>query len=114
MSRASPVARARAAAPLFFALGDETRLQLLLQLSRKGPGSISSLSAGAAVSRQAVTKHLRVLADAGLVQGERAGREHVWRVRPDRLKDARDWLDRVSGEWDEALERLQAFVEERS
>jgi DNA-binding transcriptional ArsR family regulator len=116
MSRASPagIARARSAAPLFFALGDETRLQLLLQLSRKGPGSISTLSAGSAVSRQAVTKHLRILADAGYVQGERLGREHVWRLKPERLKDAQAWLDRLSAEWDEALGRLQALVEHGS
>jgi DNA-binding transcriptional ArsR family regulator len=113
MSRASPTpgARASSAAPLFAALGDETRLQLLLQLSRRGPGSIASLSAGSPVSRQAISKHLRILADAGYVRGERLGREHVWRLKPERLKDAQAWLDRLSAEWDEALGRLQRFVE---
>jgi len=113
MSRASlaPTAKARSAAPLFAALGDETRLQLLLQLSRQGPGSIASLSARAVVSRQAVSKHLRVLAEAGYVRGERLGREHVWRLKPERLKEAQAWLDRISAEWDEALGRLKGFVE---
>jgi DNA-binding transcriptional ArsR family regulator len=113
MSRVSPTptARARSAAPLFAALGDETRLQLLLQLSRQGPGSIAALSAGSPVSRQAISKHLRILADAGYVRGERLGREHVWRLKPERLKDAQAWLDRLSAEWDEALGRLQRFVE---
>jgi len=114
MSRASAGSRVppRVVAPLFAALGDETRLQLLLQLCRKGPGSIAELSAGAAVSRQAVTKHLKVLADAGYAEGERVGREHVWRLRPERLDDARHWLERVSREWDEALGRLKNFVED--
>ncbi|MED5621469.1 ArsR/SmtB family transcription factor [Ideonella sp. BN130291] len=113
MSRPSgaALAQARSAAPLFAALGDQTRLQLLLQLSRLGPGSIASLSADAVVSRQAVTKHLRILADAGYVQGERVGREHLWRLKPERLQDAQAWLERISAEWDEALGRLKHFVE---
>ncbi|MEM7199558.1 MAG: metalloregulator ArsR/SmtB family transcription factor [Planctomycetota bacterium] len=100
------------AAPLFAALGDPTRLGLVVRLASGGPVSISALSATASVSRQAVSKHLRVLADAGLVSGERRGREHVWRLRPERLEDARASLDRIEAQWDAALERLRRFVED--
>ena len=101
-----------AAAPLFAALGDETRLRLIIRLSSGGPGSITQLSAKSAVSRQAITKHLRVLADAGLVRSTRRGREQVWDLEPRRLADARDYLDRISQQWDAALARLKSFVEE--
>lgn len=113
MSKASATAapRPRAAAPLFAALGDETRLQLLLRLS-SGPESIAQLSANASVSRQAITKHLKVLSDAGLVRGRRQGREHIWQLQPKRLADARDYLDQISRQWDDALGRLKAFVED--
>ena len=102
---------ARDAAPLFAALGDSTRLALLQRLSRQGPGSIAELAAEAAVSRQAVTKHLKVLADAGYVRGARRGREHIWRLQPRRLQEARSCLDRLSREWEVALARLKDFVE---
>ena len=114
MSRRNAAARSpvRDAAPLFAALGDETRLGLILRLSSGGPGSITQLSAKAAVSRQAITKHLRVLADAGLVRSTRRGREQVWDLEPRRLVDAHAYLDRISAQWDAALERLKRFVEE--
>lgn len=113
MSRASVLpAKAQSVAPLFAALGDETRLQVLLRLSRRGRGSIAEVGEGVSVSRQAVTKHLNVLAKAGFVQGERHGREHVWRLRPERLKEVQAWLDRVSREWDGSLQQLQRFVED--
>jgi DNA-binding transcriptional ArsR family regulator len=102
----------RDAAPLFAALGDETRLRLVLRLSSGGPGSITQLSAKSAVSRQAITKHLRVLADAGLVRSTRRGRAQVWDLEPGRLADAHDYLDRISQQWDAALARLKRFVEE--
>lgn len=102
----------RDAAPLFAALGDETRLRLILRLSSGGPGSITQLSAKSAVSRQAITKHLRVLADAGLVRSTRRGREQVWDLEPGRLADAHEYLDRISEQWDRALARLKSFVEE--
>jgi len=104
--------RAREAAPLFAALGDATRLQLLMRLSSSGPESIAQMSAKSAVSRQAITKHLRVLADAGFVTGERRGREHVWRLRPRQLQEVHAQLDRISRQWEDALERLRAFVED--
>lgn len=104
----------QAAAVLFAALGDGTRLDLLWRLSRHGPGSIAELAAEGAVSRQAVTKHLKVLADAGYVRGARRGREHIWRVQPRRFDEARACLDRISREWDVALSRLKQFVEDSS
>lgn len=104
--------RVRDAAPLFAALGDETRLRLIVRLSSSGPGSITQLSAKSAVSRQAITKHLRVLSDAGLVRSTKRGREQVWDLEPKRLNDAHEYLDGISKQWDEALERLRKFVEE--
>lgn len=105
-------ARVRDAAPLFAALGDPTRLSLVSRLASGGPESIAGLSETADVSRQAVTKHLRVLSDAGLVRGFRRGRQHIWELRPRRLIDAHDYLDRIDAQWDAALSRLKAFVEE--
>lgn len=114
MSRASggAAAQLRDAAPLFAALGDETRLRLVLRLSAAGPESIAGLAAGAEVSRQAVRKHLEVLARAGLARGSRRGREHVWALEPGRLAEARAHLERISRQWDEALGRLRHLVEE--
>jgi DNA-binding transcriptional ArsR family regulator len=113
MSPASGVAsvRARDAAPLFAALGDATRLGLLVRLSSGGPGSITRLSEKSQVSRQAITKHLEVLCEAGLVRSRRSGRERIWELQPKRLADAREYLDRISLQWDDALRRLTAFVE---
>lgn len=113
MSRDSALTapRVRDAAPLFAALGDETRLRLILRLSSAGPGSITQLSAKAAVSRQAITKHLRVLSRAGLVRSTRRGRERVWDLETSRLADAHEYLDRISRQWDKALDRLKLFVE---
>lgn len=98
-------------APLFTALGDETRLHIVRRLCREGPLSISRLAEGSGVSRQAVSKHLRVLGDAGLARGERHGREHRWMLQVARLDDARRYLDRISDQWDDAIERLRTFVE---
>ena len=103
--------RAHDAAPLFAALGDATRLQLLMRLSTSGPESIAQMSEKSAVTRQAITKHLQVLSDAGFVAGERRGREHIWRLRPQRFRDVQAQLDRISKQWDDALERLRALVE---
>lgn len=112
MSRTGSAVRRAEAAPVFAALGDATRLRLVARLCDEGPLSIAHLSEGAAVTRQAITKHLRALADAGVVQGTRRGREHVWELRPKRLEMARRYLEQVSGQWDAAIERLRAFVEE--
>jgi DNA-binding transcriptional ArsR family regulator len=110
--RPSSAARSsRASAPVFAALGDETRLQLVSRLCERGPLSIAKLTAGFDVTRQAITKHLHVLADAGLVRGTRDGRESVWELEPHRLAEARRHLDLISKRWDEALARLKSLVE---
>jgi DNA-binding transcriptional ArsR family regulator len=100
------------AAPVFAALGDETRLRLLARLGDGRPLSISALAAGEPMTRQAVTRHLRVLETAGLVRGEKSGREQRWELQSARLEDAKDWLETLSRRWDERLDRLRAFVEE--
>ncbi|MEW6322477.1 MAG: metalloregulator ArsR/SmtB family transcription factor [Acidobacteriota bacterium] len=101
------------AAVLFAALGDPTRLALVHRLSAEGPQSIARLSDGAGVTRQAITKHLEALAEAGLAHDVRAGRERIWELETGRLAIARRELDRISAEWDAAIGRLQAFVEEQ-
>jgi DNA-binding transcriptional ArsR family regulator len=103
---------ARSAAPLFAALGDETRLALVERLSVGGPLSIARLTDGVGITRQAVTKHLSVLAEAGLVRDTRRGRERIWALDLERLAEARRSLDQMSQQWDEALKRLKTFVEE--
>ena len=103
--------RARAAS-LFAALGDETRLRLVSRLCNDGPTSIAKLTAGSKVSRQAITKHLRVMGEAGLVRSARRGRESIWRLERQRLEHARRYLDLISKQWDDALERLRKFVED--
>src|ERR671912_459609 len=112
MSRPNAVHRSdvRDAAPLFAALGDKTRLQLVMRLASGGPGSITRLSARSKVSRQAISKHLVVLSDAGLVRSTWRGRERVWDLAPERLADAHEYLDRISQTWDQAIDRLRAFV----
>ena len=104
--------RASNAAPVFAALGDETRLHLVARLGREGPLSIAKLTERTTITRQAVAKHLRVLEDAGLVQGARDGRESVWQLEPKRIEDARAHLETISRQWDDTLERLRAFVED--
>jgi DNA-binding transcriptional ArsR family regulator len=113
MSRPSgKLAEPAEAAPLFAALGDRTRLALVARLSAGGPSSIAALSAGSPVTRQAITKHLTVLAEAGLVRDFRRGRERIWELDPERLAEAGTYLDEISQQWDRALDRLRVFVEE--
>jgi DNA-binding transcriptional ArsR family regulator len=104
-------ARVAEAAPLFAALGDPTRLALLQRLSADGPASISILADRFAMTRQGVTKHLHVLAAAGLIEGSRQGREHVWTLNPTRLAEGRRWLERIARRWDDALVRLKGHLE---
>jgi DNA-binding transcriptional ArsR family regulator len=104
-------ARLRDPAAVFAALGDETRLRLVSRLSSGGPASISRLTDGSGVTRQAVTKHLRVLSRAGLVRARRRGRESLWRLQPERLDEAQRSLDLIARQWDHALSKLKAFVE---
>lgn len=99
------------AGPVFAALGDETRLAVVARLCAGGPQSITRLTTGSAVTRQAITKHLNVLAGAGLVRSVRRGRERVWELDTKRLDTASRWLDRISNRWDEALDRLKHLVE---
>lgn len=103
--------QARTAAPAFAALGDPTRLAMVARLCRLGPLSTASLTAGTDVSRQAVTKHLLALQDAGLVRSERAGRDRVWELKPQRLAELRAYVEAISFQWDEALVRLRDVVE---
>jgi len=105
-------APASSTAPIFAALGDETRLRIVLRLCDEGPLSITGLTAGSKVTRQAITKHLRVMEAAGLVQSKRHGRESVWQLEQRRLRDARHYLDLISKQWDDALGRLRKFVED--
>jgi DNA-binding transcriptional ArsR family regulator len=98
-------------APVFAALGDETRLSLVKKLCDGQSHSISELADGRDLSRQAVTKHLRVLQGVGLVSCVRSGRESLFKLEPEPIAAMREYLDRVSMQWDEALGRLKAFVE---
>jgi DNA-binding transcriptional ArsR family regulator len=107
----APRLEAKRSAPVFAALGDETRLHLVARLCAKGPQSIASLTDGTEVSRQAVTKHLRVLEEAGLACATRQGRESLWELAPEPLDGARKFLELVSERWDSAIERLKAHVE---
>jgi DNA-binding transcriptional ArsR family regulator len=99
-------------APVFAALGDETRLQLVSRLCNNGPTSITRLTDGFPMTRQAVTKHLRVMQKSGLVRSSRHGRENIWQLDQRRLSDVRHYLDLISKQWDDALGRLRGFVED--
>jgi len=99
-------------APIFAALGDATRINIISRLNRVGPMSIARLTHGTSISRQAITKHLHALESAGLVISERAGREVLWSVRSGQLDKARRYLDKISAQWDSALARLRKAVEE--
>ncbi len=112
MSPTTSSARFRDAAPVFAALGETARLRLVGRLCDDGPLSITQLSEGAGVTRQAVTKHLKALAGAGVVRGRRRGRERIWELQPKRLEVARRYLDDVSAQWDASIDRLRAFVED--
>jgi DNA-binding transcriptional ArsR family regulator len=98
-------------APIFSALGDEMRLRLIAVLCVGGAMSITQLTSGTDISRQAVTKHLNVLAAAGLVRGIKIGREHLWEFEPSQLDEARRSLELIARQWDQALARLKAVVE---
>jgi DNA-binding transcriptional ArsR family regulator len=110
-SRKGRGARRHENALVFAALGDETRLMLVAKLSAGRPSSISQLTRGSRLSRQAITKHLRVLEEAGIVHSVRAGRESLFEFDREPMDELRAYLERVSREWDQALGRLKAFVE---
>jgi DNA-binding transcriptional ArsR family regulator len=106
------MAKIAAAAPVFAALGDSTRLRLVARLSGDGPLSIARLSDDSGVTRQAITKHLNALAAAGLARNSRSGRERIWELQTGRLENARRCLDQIADQWDAAIGRLRDFVEE--
>jgi DNA-binding transcriptional ArsR family regulator len=112
MPRSSAAHSASVSAQVFAALGDEQRLRLVARLSKEGQLSIAELSADAGVSRQAVTKHLHVLEEAGLVHGRRDGRRHVWSLERKRLQKAQEHLHAISCQWDSAIDRLKSYVED--
>lgn len=108
----SPSGEIRASpAPVFAALGDGTRLSLLQKLSDGRTRSIATLSADTCLTRQAITKHLRVLEHAGLVSSSRAGRESRYTFRPEPIAEIRSYLETVSAQWDGALSRLRSLGE---
>jgi DNA-binding transcriptional ArsR family regulator len=96
---------------VFAALGDATRLALIARLAQGEASSIAELTARTSLTRQAITKHLRVLERANLIRGRRAGRESRFVLNPAPIESLRHYLDRISSEWDDALRRLQRFVE---
>ena len=107
-------ARLRAATDLpavFFALGDKTRLQLIAVVCAGGAFSIAQLTANTDVTRQAVTRHLQMLADAGLVKDVKVGRERLWQFEPGAMEEARRSLETIGRQWDQALGKLKASLE---
>lgn len=110
--RTSAAVRKAAPAPIFAALGDETRLALIEKLSDGTPCSIAQLTEGTDLTRQAVTKHLRVLEGVSIVRGVRTGRETLFQLDLTPIRAVRDYADVVSAQWDQALARLKTFVEE--
>jgi DNA-binding transcriptional ArsR family regulator len=98
-------------APVFAALGDETRLRLIAVLCVGGAMSITQLTSGTDLTRQAVTKHLAVLAGAGLARNVKVGRERLWEFEPNQMAEARRSLEIIAAQWDSALEKLKLAVE---
>lgn len=109
--RSAAGGKLRAQAPIFAALGDETRLALVAKLCGGGASSISQLTAGSKMTRQAVSKHLRVLQRAGIVHNFRAGRENLFKFDPRPITGAVDYLRLISAQWDDALQRLKNYLE---
>lgn len=105
-------AKPRTHAQIFAALGEEHRLAIVMRLHDGQPRSISQLTAGSRLTRQAVTKHLHVLQKAGIVCSARAGRESLFRLDARPLEEARSYLKAIADQWDAALERLRLLVEE--
>ena len=103
--------RPRAPAHVFAALGDETRLLLVRRLCGGEPRSIAQLTRGSRLTRQAITKHLRVLEKAKIVRSVRSGRQNLFKFNPEPVEELKHYLDFVSVEWDQALARLKLFVE---
>jgi len=111
IGRDMSAAKRRHHAAVCAALGDETRLSLVTTLSGGEPRSIAQLTGGSRMSRQAITKHLRVLESAGIVHSVRTGRESRFEFDPQPLNELHEYLDRVSAQWDQVLSRLKILVE---
>src|SRR6266436_209977 len=113
--RSRQARRQQAHAPVFAcafaALGDETRLALVAKLCGGEPRSISQLTQGSKLTRQAITKHLRVLESVGIVHSVRTGRESLFKFDPEPIEETKEYLDLVSEQWDQTLSRLKSFVE---
>jgi DNA-binding transcriptional ArsR family regulator len=109
--RKSLITARRVHAPVFAALGDETRLSLVAKLCRESPQSISRLTEGSDLTRQAISKHLQVLQSAGIVESIHEGRQSLYEFKPKAIDGIKGYLDRVSKQWDDALGRLKSFVE---
>lgn len=107
----SVVQSSQSLASVFAALGDPTRLKLVAVLCAGGALSIAQLTANTDITRQAVTKHLQVLADAGVVRDMKAGRERLWQLDPAQIEEAKRTLEVIGRQWDVALGKLKAFVE---
>jgi DNA-binding transcriptional ArsR family regulator len=110
-SHSQSAAKKKPRAPVFAALGDETRLSLVAKLSDGQPRSITQLTESYKLSRQAITKHLRVLENAGVVHSVRTGRESLFEFDPAPVKDLKEYLNFVSDQWDQSLSRLKFFIE---
>ena len=108
----SSAARLLEAAPVFAALGDETRLRIVSRLAEEGPMPSVELTEGTGMTRQAVSKHLTALQDAGLLRSARVGRERIWELEPKGLVEVQRHLEAISRQWDAAIERLRTFVED--
>jgi DNA-binding transcriptional ArsR family regulator len=107
-----PASKPQARAHVFAALGDATRLSLVAKLCAGQPRSISQLTRGSRLTRQAITKHLRVLESVGIVHSARKGRESSFSFDPQPIEGMKEYLDFVSQQWDQALSRLKSFVED--
>ena len=111
MSQARRKSETHTSALIFAALGDEMRLRIVSRLVGQTAMSISQLASGAPVTRQAITKHLHVLEDAGLIQGSKCGREQRWTLQPQQISHAQRYLDSIARQWDDALARLKLSIE---
>jgi DNA-binding transcriptional ArsR family regulator len=98
-------------AHVFAALGDPTRLSLVIKLNDGEAHSISSLASNARITRQAISKHLSVLEKVGIVSNSKAGRESLYELNPRPLKSLQEYLEVISSQWEEALSNLKDFVE---
>lgn len=102
---------AQSLSPVFAALGDTTRLQLVRRLTQSEPQSIAQLAVGLSMSHQGITKHLKVMERANLVRTQKVGRERHYVGKPETVSQACTYLRQIGDEWEHALQRLQQFVE---